>query len=145
MFNARCFLLSHPKLTKNPGSVPRCPYHSQRIGLTVIQKWVGRTIVAQKRSDYRIGISKSLTTFTNSFLLLYFLVGAWAQGELCFFFPCYQISPVCFVLRNVFTRPPTETNKRDFSRLLLCLFLTSLGIVLAKKRNATEIIGNNEC
>ena len=31
---------------------------------------------------------QSLTTFTNSFLLLYFLAGAWAQGELCFFFPC---------------------------------------------------------
>lgn len=87
---------------------------------------------------------QSLTTFTNSFLL-YFLAGAWAQGELCFFFPCYRISPVCFVLRNVLTRPPTETNKRDFSCLLLCLFLLSLGIVLAKKRNATEIIGNNEC
>ena len=30
---------------------------------------------------------QSLTTFTNSFLL-YFLADAWAQGELCFFFPC---------------------------------------------------------
>lgn len=53
--------------------------------------------------------------------------------------------PIGFMFMNVFTRPPTETNKRGFSHLLLCLFLISLGIVLAKKRNATEIIGNNEC
>ena len=54
MFNTRCFLLlSHAKLTKNPRSVPRTPYHSQRIVLTVIQKGVGRTIDAQKWSDYK--------------------------------------------------------------------------------------------